>query len=298
MLLVCQHIYMSEIAGCVKSGSAQRGRLLFRRSPLQAGTGGRALSHTARAFSTFQVAQRHPARPDLMRCAQPRKDQRVSAPFFVVDPLEAPVEDRRISSDSPLGRALLGRHVGEVVEVDAPGGRYRCRESVLPGSGPTCKRLKIWSSVINGHLPRDTLSSWCCACSTGRVCEAISPAIRGGLASRLRPRGRWVIVPRADTYYRARAGGATLPRSSKGAELPLSSSAIFSSLPPVDGSRGQARASDEEAMAYKGYGPDLFRVCDVVPRIGLPHKSSASSSDVFRLALLECLNTEAIISNE
>ena len=45
----------------------------------------------------------------------------------IVDPLEAPLADRRISSDSPLGRALLGRHVGEVVEVDVPGGRYRCR---------------------------------------------------------------------------------------------------------------------------------------------------------------------------
>lgn len=50
-----------------------------------------------------------------------------SGRYVIVDPLEAPVEDRRISSDSPLGRAVLGRHVGEVVEVDAPGGRYRCR---------------------------------------------------------------------------------------------------------------------------------------------------------------------------
>lgn len=50
-----------------------------------------------------------------------------SGRYVIVDPLEAPVEDRRISSGSPLGRAVLGRHVGEVVEVDAPGGRYRCR---------------------------------------------------------------------------------------------------------------------------------------------------------------------------
>ena len=47
--------------------------------------------------------------------------------YVIVDPLEAPFEDERISSESPLGQALLGRHVGEVVEVDAPGGRYRCR---------------------------------------------------------------------------------------------------------------------------------------------------------------------------
>jgi transcription elongation factor GreA len=47
--------------------------------------------------------------------------------YVIVDPVEAPLDDRRIASDSPLGRALLGRRVGEVVEVEAPGGRYRCR---------------------------------------------------------------------------------------------------------------------------------------------------------------------------
>ena len=46
--------------------------------------------------------------------------------YVIVDALEAHFDDRRISSDCPLGRALLGRRVGEVVEVDAPGGRYRC----------------------------------------------------------------------------------------------------------------------------------------------------------------------------
>jgi len=47
--------------------------------------------------------------------------------YVIVDAVEAHFDDRRISSNSPLGRALLGRHVGDVVEVDAPGGRYRCR---------------------------------------------------------------------------------------------------------------------------------------------------------------------------
>jgi transcription elongation GreA/GreB family factor len=47
--------------------------------------------------------------------------------FLLVDPLEAPVDDVRISVDSPLARALLGRRVGEQVEVEAPAGRYRCR---------------------------------------------------------------------------------------------------------------------------------------------------------------------------
>ena len=47
--------------------------------------------------------------------------------YLVVDPIEAPLDDLRISVESPLARALLGRQVGEEVEVRAPGGRYRCR---------------------------------------------------------------------------------------------------------------------------------------------------------------------------
>jgi transcription elongation GreA/GreB family factor len=47
--------------------------------------------------------------------------------YLVVDPIEAPLDDLRISVESPLAQALVGRRVGEQVEVDAPAGRYRCR---------------------------------------------------------------------------------------------------------------------------------------------------------------------------
>jgi transcription elongation factor GreB len=47
--------------------------------------------------------------------------------FLLVDPVEAPLDDVRISVESPLAKAVLGRQVGEQVEVDAPAGRYRCR---------------------------------------------------------------------------------------------------------------------------------------------------------------------------
>jgi transcription elongation GreA/GreB family factor len=47
--------------------------------------------------------------------------------YLVVDPIEAPLDDLRISVESPLAQALIGRRVGEQVEVDAPAGRYRCR---------------------------------------------------------------------------------------------------------------------------------------------------------------------------
>ena len=47
--------------------------------------------------------------------------------FLVVDPIEAPLDDLRISVESPLAQALVGRRVGEQVEVDAPAGPYQCR---------------------------------------------------------------------------------------------------------------------------------------------------------------------------
>lgn len=46
--------------------------------------------------------------------------------YIIVHPLEAPVDDRRISVESPLAAALLNRHVGDDVEVSVPGGSYHC----------------------------------------------------------------------------------------------------------------------------------------------------------------------------
>lgn len=46
--------------------------------------------------------------------------------YVLVHAAEATLDDHRSSIDSPLGRALLGRRVGDVVEVFAPAGCYRC----------------------------------------------------------------------------------------------------------------------------------------------------------------------------
>jgi len=46
--------------------------------------------------------------------------------YMIVHGVEVGLGDRRISPDSPLGSALLGRRVGDVVEVRAPSGTYRC----------------------------------------------------------------------------------------------------------------------------------------------------------------------------
>lgn len=45
--------------------------------------------------------------------------------YIVVHAAEAVVDDERISMASPLGRALLGRHVGDTVAVEVPAGGYR-----------------------------------------------------------------------------------------------------------------------------------------------------------------------------
>lgn len=47
--------------------------------------------------------------------------------FLLVDPVEAALDDLRISTDSPLARALMGRRIGEEVPVVGPGGSYSCR---------------------------------------------------------------------------------------------------------------------------------------------------------------------------
>lgn len=42
----------------------------------------------------------------------------------IVDPLEAALDEERISSTSPLATALLGHEVGDECEVQAPAGRW------------------------------------------------------------------------------------------------------------------------------------------------------------------------------
>jgi len=43
--------------------------------------------------------------------------------FSIVGAAEADPTRQRISNESPLGRALLGKHIGDEVEIDAPAGK-------------------------------------------------------------------------------------------------------------------------------------------------------------------------------
>jgi regulator of nucleoside diphosphate kinase len=53
--------------------------------------------------------------------------------YTLVLPAEADISELRISTFTPLGRAVVGRRAGDVVEYDAPGGPVKMRiESVHP----------------------------------------------------------------------------------------------------------------------------------------------------------------------
>ncbi|HIE39126.1 MAG TPA: transcription elongation factor GreA, partial [Anaerolineae bacterium] len=51
--------------------------------------------------------------------------------FHLVGPAEADPGNSRISYESPLGQALLGRRVGEVVKVEAPAGEILFRITAI-----------------------------------------------------------------------------------------------------------------------------------------------------------------------
>jgi transcription elongation GreA/GreB family factor len=74
--------------------------------------------------------------------------------FLVVSPIEAPLDDLNISVESPLGQALVGRRVGDQVEVEAPDGRYRCR-ILTTGRHQTAAPSKTSGSwVMEGGMGR------------------------------------------------------------------------------------------------------------------------------------------------
>lgn len=52
--------------------------------------------------------------------------------YTLVYPEEADINEDKLSVLAPMGRALLGSHVGQVVEFDAPGGKRKLKvEKIL-----------------------------------------------------------------------------------------------------------------------------------------------------------------------
>ncbi len=50
-----------------------------------------------------------------------------SETFTIVGAAEANPREGKISNESPIGKAILGRHVGDVVRVETPGGTYNVK---------------------------------------------------------------------------------------------------------------------------------------------------------------------------
>jgi transcription elongation GreA/GreB family factor len=80
-----------------------------------------------RAITTDQLPPEHPGIVELGDEVAVEFANDYTQRFLVVSPIEAPLDDLNISVESPLAKALIGRRVGDQVEVDAPDGRYRCR---------------------------------------------------------------------------------------------------------------------------------------------------------------------------
>lgn len=98
------------------------------RAQLEAATA--ELAELTRVLNLAHPADQLPDDPgavELGEAVTVRIDDGEPQRFVVVDPREAFVGDEHhISSESPLGRQLLGRHIGERFRVHAPGGSYDC----------------------------------------------------------------------------------------------------------------------------------------------------------------------------
>jgi len=88
------------------------------------------LAHAEFLIRHAVVAEDFPGDPQVVEIGDEvtvRFEDGTSETYLIVHPVEATLDDVRISADSPLAKAVLGRRVGDEVEVEAPAGAYRCR---------------------------------------------------------------------------------------------------------------------------------------------------------------------------
>ena len=87
----------------------------------------RRLAHLLKSAGSITEIPEDPDVVQLGDWVTVRTDEGETNRYLIVHPAEAAVDRQRISADSPLAVAALDRRVGDLVEIDAPGGRYRCR---------------------------------------------------------------------------------------------------------------------------------------------------------------------------
>jgi transcription elongation GreA/GreB family factor len=76
--------------------------------------------------ATSYVAPDDPQLVEVGDTVTIRLEDGIEEAFLIVHAIEASVDDARISVESPLAKALLGRRVGDDVDVAVPNGTYRC----------------------------------------------------------------------------------------------------------------------------------------------------------------------------
>jgi transcription elongation factor GreA len=82
-----------------------------------------------RMLATAQLIDEHPA-ADCVRLGSHvvvEDDEGDSQEYLIVGSAEADPRHGRISNESPVGRALLGKAVGDEVTISAPGGSFQMR---------------------------------------------------------------------------------------------------------------------------------------------------------------------------
>ena len=79
-----------------------------------------------RSATPLEEAEHDPDVVDLGDTVTVRREGSVDREHFtIVGELESRLDDSWVSTEAPLGSALLGAHVGESVEVSTPGGVTR-----------------------------------------------------------------------------------------------------------------------------------------------------------------------------
>lgn len=94
----------------------------------QAFTEGR-IQELERTLATAMIIDDHPA-ADLVRLGSHvtvEGDDGEKEEYVIVGSAEADPRKGKISNESPVGQSLLGKRVGEEIEVAAPGGSFRLR---------------------------------------------------------------------------------------------------------------------------------------------------------------------------
>jgi transcription elongation factor GreA len=82
-----------------------------------------------RMLATAQIIDEHPT-ADCVRLGSHvvvEDEEGEAQEYLIVGSAEADPRHGRISNESPVGHALLGRCVGDEVQISAPGGSFRLR---------------------------------------------------------------------------------------------------------------------------------------------------------------------------